>query len=241
MAVAYFPPVESADEQGLLAIGGDLEIDSLVLAYTQGIFPWPLGPQYPLAWFAPDPRGILRYKDLHISRSLSKELKRHAWCVRFNTCFAQVIHECAISPHRKGQNGTWITPAIIESYLNLHKAQMAFSTEVFLDGDLVGGLYGVGIGEFVAGESMFFRVPNASKIALLATMDYLQQRQVHWMDTQMLTPVVKQLGGMEMTRSDYGKLLQQSFNKGIQRSIFHRDQHLLRTSQQNWQWPRLQK
>lgn len=206
MAIADFPPVEQADEHGLLALGGDLELESLLLAYTRGIFPWPISDEYPLAWFSPDPRGILAFDKLHISKSLRKFLKKNPYEIRFNTNFDAVIMNCAKVP-RSDNQGTWITEDIINSYINLHKQGFAYSVETYLDNVLVGGVYGVCINRFYSGESMFHTADNASKVALIALLYQLKQKDIGWLDTQMVTPVVESLGGVEIDREIYLKML----------------------------------
>lgn len=206
MAIADFPPVEHADEHGLLALGGDLELESLLLAYTRGIFPWPISEEYPLAWFSPDPRGILAFDKLHLSKSLRKFLKKNPYEIRFNTNFEGVITNCAKVPRAENQ-GTWITEDIINSYINLHKNGFAYSVETYLDNELVGGVYGVCINRFYSGESMFHKADNASKVALIALLYQLKQKDIGWLDTQMVTPVVESLGGVEIPRETYLKML----------------------------------
>lgn len=206
MAIADFPPVEHADEHGLLALGGDLDLESLLLAYTRGIFPWPISEEYPLAWFSPDPRGILAFDKLHLSKSLRKFLKKNPYEIRFNTNFEGVIMNCAKVPRAENQ-GTWITEDIINSYINLHKKGFAYSVETYLDNVLVGGVYGVCINRFYSGESMFHTADNASKVALIALLYQLKQKDIGWLDTQMVTPVVESLGGVEIPRETYLKML----------------------------------
>lgn len=206
MAIADFPPLEQADEHGLLALGGDLELESLLLAYTRGIFPWPISEEYPLAWFSPDPRGILAFDKLHLSKSLRKFLKKNPYEIRFNTNFEAVIMNCAKVPRAENQ-GTWITQDIIDSYINLHKHGFAYSVETYLENVLVGGVYGVCINRFYSGESMFHTQDNASKVALIALLYQLKQKDIGWLDTQMVTPVVESLGGVEITREIYLKML----------------------------------
>jgi leucyl/phenylalanyl-tRNA--protein transferase len=206
MAIAQFPPIESADEQGLLAIGGDLEVDSLLLAYSQGIFPWPISKDYPLAWFSPDPRGILAFDKLHLSKSLRKFLRKNPYEVRFNTNFEAVIMNCA-RVKRIDQSSTWITQDIINSYIELHKLGFAYSIETYLDDRLVGGVYGVCINRFYSGESMFHLENNASKVALISLLYQLKQRDIGWIDTQMVTPVVESLGGVEVPRATFLEIL----------------------------------
>lgn len=207
MAIASFPPVHEADEHGLLALGGDLEVDSLLLAYTQGIFPWPISKEYPLAWFSPDPRGILAFKNLHLSKSFRKFLKKNPFEIRFNTNFEAVIMNCA-KVKRSDDQGTWITEDIINAYIELHKEGYAYSCEVYEDDVLVGGVYGVCINRFYSGESMFHLKDNASKVALVSLLYKLEQQDIHWIDTQMVTPVVESLGGVAVPRDKYLKMLE---------------------------------
>lgn len=211
MAIVAFPPVEEADEHGLLALGGDLELESLLLAYTQGIFPWPISDEYPLAWFSPDPRGILAFDKLHLSKSFRKFLKKNPYEIRFNTNFEAVIMNCA-RVKRSDQSSTWITQDIINAYVEMFKHGFAYSCETYLDNKLVGGVYGVCINRFYSGESMFHLEDNASKVALVSLMYMLQQRDIKWLDTQMVTPVVQSLGGVEIPRETYIKMLKVSLN-----------------------------
>jgi leucyl/phenylalanyl-tRNA--protein transferase len=213
MAIIEFPPIEQADEHGLLAIGGDLEISSLLLAYTEGIFPWPINEEYPIAWFSPDPRGVLFFEDLYISRSTHKILKKNQFEIRFNTSFEQVIRACAESKNRKDQPGTWITDEIIHAYMDLHRAGYAYCVEAFKDDHLVGGIYGVCIGDFFSGESMFYLEDNASKVALIHLCHFLKEKGILWLDTQMVTPVVKALGGKEIPREQFLGLLSELKSK----------------------------
>ena len=203
MAVVEFPPLDCADENGLLAVGGDLEVSSLKLAYSQGIFPWPVEDYYPIPWFSPDPRGIICFRDLNISKSLQKFLKKSPFVFKFNQNFHQVILNCAQANNRKDQGSTWITKKMIEAYINLHYAGIAYSLEVYLDNELVGGLYGVQIGKYVNGESMFYKVSNASKCALIYLLNFLYPLGIEWIDTQMCTPVITDLGGKEIPRSEF--------------------------------------
>lgn len=207
-----FPPVETASDDGLVAVGGDLEIDTLLEAYHRGIFPWPLS-TYPLnvnlpnTWFSPDPRGMLNFKDLHVSKSFIKFLKKTPYQVTFNQAFEEVIHHCAKMP-RKDQPGTWITPDIIQAYTNFFHAGYAYSVEVWDEEKLVGGLYGVIIGDFVSGESMFTIKDNASKQGFYALLVHLKDKGISWVDTQMVTPVVQQFGGKYVSRTAFLKKLE---------------------------------
>ncbi|MBP9680813.1 MAG: leucyl/phenylalanyl-tRNA--protein transferase [Bacteriovorax sp.] len=211
MTITAFPPIENCDEDGLLALGGDLEVDSLLLAYSQGIFPWPISLEYPLAWFSPDPRGILAFDKLHLSKSFKKFLKKNPYEVKFNTNFESVIMNCA-KVKRAHQSTTWITQDIINAYIELHRLGFAYSIETYLEGHLVGGVYGVCINRFYSGESMFHLEENASKVALVSLMYMLKQRDIGWLDTQMVTPVVEGLGGLEIPRSTFLQMLAVSIN-----------------------------
>ncbi len=200
-----FPSVEEATPEGLVAIGGQLCPDLVLEAYTEGIFPWPYAENSPMSWFSPNPRGILQYKDLHYPRSLIKEFRRNQkhYTITFNEAFSRVIDECSVQK-RKNQPGTWITSDIKKVYTELNKLGFAYSLEVWnKEKNLVGGLYGMTIGQMVSGESMFHRESSASKIALLALMEYLATVDVHWIDTQMSTDVVKMMGGTLMSRRDF--------------------------------------
>lgn len=197
-----FPPVESSTEDGLVAVGGDLELDTIQEAYHQGIFPWPISVEFPLAWFSPDPRGVLDFSEFHVPRSFEKFLKKHSFKVTFNTVFSEVIKACARA-RRKGQRDTWITPQVIHGYENLFLHGKAYSVEVWRDEVLVGGLYGVVMGEFVSGESMFMKEDNASKLALYSLVQKLQKAGITFLDTQMVTPVVEQFGGKYIDREDF--------------------------------------
>lgn len=210
MAIVSFPPVESADEHGLLAFGGDLEVQSLLLAYKQGIFPWPYSEFDPIAWFSPDPRGIIDFSELHVSSSLKKYLKKSPYKVTFNQDFENVIINCSMSDNRKEKN-TWITRKMIEGYIDLFYAGYAYSVDVYDEEDqLVGGLYGVKINHFISGESMFYKKTNASKIALLSIIEQAKQEGITWMDTQMVTDVTKSFGAKEISRELFLKRLKAS-------------------------------
>ena len=209
MAIIEFPKIESADEHGLLAIGGDLEIESLLLAYSQGIFPWPISDEYPLAWFSPNPRGLLFFDKLHIPKSFKKFLRKNPYEIKFNHDFESVIRNCA-TVNRQDQSSTWITEDIIKAYIDFHKQGYAYSIETYLDDRLVGGVYGVCINRFYSGESMFHFEDNASKVALVSLMYLLKQRDIAWLDTQMVTSVVESLGGVEIPRNTFIELLKRS-------------------------------
>ena len=211
MPIYSFPPIETADEHGLLAIGGDFTPESLVLAYSQGIFPWPISEEYPLAWFSPDPRGVLFFEDLHIPRSLEKKLRQHKFSVSFNQDFEAIIKQCQ-QVERKDQDETWITDEIIAGYIELFNRGLAYSVEVRNEeGKIVGGVYGVAMGNYYSGESMFHLETDASKVALVSLIEMLKKKKVTWLDTQMVTSVVRTLGGKEIPRSKFIEMLKKDF------------------------------
>ncbi len=203
MREIVFPPVDSADPDGIVAVGGDFEIDMLMSAYAQGIFPWPVSEQYPRVWFSPDPRGIIELHNLHIPRSFKKFLKTTDFHITFNQDFEKVIELCA-TVKRKDQPSTWITDELKEAYINLFNHKLAYSVEVWnRKGLLVGGLYGVVMGEFISGESMFMLEENASKFALYSLCLHLKEKNISFLDTQMITNVVELFGGKYIPREDF--------------------------------------
>lgn len=204
-----FPPVTSANEDGLLAIGGNLDVETLTLAYQQGIFPWPVSEEYPLTWFSPDPRGILLLEDFKRPKSLEKFLKKDPYEIRFNEDFEEIIQKCA-DVKRSHESGTWINENIINGYIQMFKSKKAYCVGAYDNGELVGGVYGVCVGEIISGESMFYEKDNASKAALSALVEKLQEAQLSFLDTQMVTPVVASLGGKEIPRRQFMRLLERS-------------------------------
>jgi leucyl/phenylalanyl-tRNA---protein transferase len=213
MPIIQFPPHETASSDGLLAIGGDLSLESLLLAYTNGIFPWPLD-EHTLAWFSPRKRALIYLDEFHIPKSLDKLRKKNPFKFSFNTRFKDVIQNCAVSKNRKGNKGTWITPDIIASYCKLFDAGFAFSVECLLENELVAGMYGVTIGNMVAGESMFYLVPNASKLTLCFLMDHLKLHNIKWFDCQVMNANVKRFGAKDVKRNDFLSLLEIAIKEG---------------------------
>lgn len=204
----YFPDPERTLDDGLLCIGGNLEVETLCEAYSKGIFPWPQE-GYPLLWFSPPERGVLDFEDLHISRSLKKMMGRVDWTLSFNQCFESVIQACA-AQERPGQDGTWILSPMVEAYINLHRAGYAHSIEVWQGSDLIGGLYGVYIGGVFSGESMFYKQPNASKFAFISFVDFLKSKGLTWLDMQMVTPSLKAFGGKYISREEFLRRLEEA-------------------------------
>lgn len=206
MVIKRFPPVEDADEHGLLAIGGDLDPQSILLAYQNGIFPWPLDEET-LAWFAPPERAVIFLDEFHISRKLKRLLSRNIFTTRRDHDFEGVILRCAEMKNRGEQDGTWITHEVVRAYTRLHALGFTHSFESYIEGELVGGLYGIQIGKFFAAESSFFRVSEASKVAMCTLVDYLRAEQISWFDCQVLTPFSESFGAREIPREEYMKLL----------------------------------
>jgi len=206
MVIEAFPPLSRADKHGLLAIGGDLEVDSLLLAYSSGIFPWPFEDDT-LAWFAPPKRAVLFADKLHIAQSLKKELKRDRFEFTTNTAFEEVMRACSELKNRGMQQGTWITEDMISAYCEMHRCGFAHSFEAKLNGKLVGGLYGVKIDKYFSAESMYYRVPNASKIVLVKTVEFMKAQGTEWIDCQVVTPATKSFGVQEVTRAEFMKML----------------------------------
>ncbi len=195
-----FPPVELANEDGIVALGGDLHPETLISAYLQGIFPWPVSKEWPLAWFSPDPRGVVPTDQFHIPRKLKKFLNNSPFTIKYNTRFEDVIHECANCNNRPGQTDTWITTPLSQAYIKLHQMGLAYSVETFHHDQLVGGVYGVCLGKIISAESMFYKKPNASKAALTHLVKHLNKNGIEWIDIQMVTPITKSLGGIEIPR-----------------------------------------
>jgi leucyl/phenylalanyl-tRNA--protein transferase len=194
-----FPPPHHAEADGLLAVGGDLSSERLLLAYRMGIFPWYMEGQ-PILWWSPDPRLILEVGQLYISRRLRQTLKKGIFTITLDQAFAEVIHACATVP-RKGQDGTWITPEMEKAYIRLHQMGFAHSAESWLGEKLVGGIYGVSLGRAFFAESMFFLKTDASKVALAALVEHLKNSGFHMLDAQITSRHLLSLGAKEIPRS----------------------------------------
>ncbi|MCE4371181.1 leucyl/phenylalanyl-tRNA--protein transferase [Xanthomonas hortorum] len=200
---APFPPVEHAlrEPDGLLALGGDLSSQRLLNAYANGIFPW-FSDDQPILWWSPDPRTVFRTNAVHLSSRFRRELRRSSWTVRADTAFAQVIDACASVP-RAGQHGTWITTPMQQAYSELHRLGHAHSLEVFDDTRLIGGIYGVAIGQMFFGESMFSAESGGSKVALVALADYLHACGWPLIDAQVENPHLMRLGAQRLPRAEF--------------------------------------
>lgn len=213
MALIRFPDPRNARDDGLVAVGGNLQPETLLAAYGAGIFPWPIE-GLPLTWFSPKERAVIFFDELRASRRLERERRRTKLRFTIDRAFDAVIRSCAEIP-RKHETGTWITSEMILGYEELHRRGRAHSVEAWEDGRLVGGLYGVDAGGAFAGESMFHTRPNASKLALLFLIDHLRSRGLRWLDAQVTTPHIQALGGREISRDDFLKLLADARREGL--------------------------
>lgn len=205
-----FPPAELADEEGLLAFGGDLSTERLLLAYRNGIFPW-FSEDEPICWWCPDPRFVLFPSELKIRKSMRTVLNSGALKFSVDKAFDEVIKNCQ-QVFRKDQPGTWITDEVLEAYTNLYKAGYAHSAEAWKDGELVGGIYGVLLGKVFFGESMFSKVSNASKYAFIKYVKLLQNQNVQLIDCQVYTEHLESLGARMIDRKDFLQMLKQLTN-----------------------------
>lgn len=197
-----------ADANGIVALGGDLRWERLVLAYRHGIFPW-YSKGEPIIWWSPDPRFVLFPDQLKVRRSLRKTLKRCTFEYRYDSAFAQVVEYCSRVP-REGQDGTWITDEMKAAYIDLHHRGYAHSVETWLDGELVGGLYGVAMGPFFFGESMFHLVSDASKAALVALVE--RYRHAPLIDCQVHNTFFESMGATHIPREEFLRILEKHLN-----------------------------
>lgn len=200
-----FPPVETADENGLLTIGGDLSPERLILAYKSGIFPW-FNEGEPVIWYSPPERMVLFPDDLKVSKSMEKVLKNANFRISFNEHFAEVIHHCK-TIDRPGQKGTWITREMQKTYIALHELGYAKSVEVWQEDRLVGGLYGIDLGHIFTGESMFSLVSNASKVAFIYLNQILKEHNYLLLDCQVYNEHLASLGAVEISRDVFMQYL----------------------------------
>ncbi|MDP3359381.1 MAG: leucyl/phenylalanyl-tRNA--protein transferase [Lutibacter sp.] len=196
-----FPSVNLADKNGLLAIGGDLSAERLLLAYKSGIFPW-YNPREPIIWYSPDPRMVLFPKNLKISKSMKQIIRKNQFRATFNQNFSEVIANCKNS-YREGQGGTWITDEMEQAYINLHQLGVAKSVEVWEGDELVGGLYGIDLGHVFCGESMFSKVSNASKFAFIYLVQKLEKEHYTLIDCQVYNAHLASLGADEISRETF--------------------------------------
>ena len=201
-----FPPVEMANRDGLLAFGGDLQPERLMLAYRSGIFPW-YNTGEPIIWYSPEERMVLFPDELHISKSMHQVMRTTHFRITWNTAFEEVIYNCQRSP-RKDQMGTWITEDMRKAYIELHKLGFAKSVEVWDDQELVGGLYGIDLGHVFCGESMFSKASNSSKLAFIHLVQELQKNNYKLIDCQVYNPHLASLGAREIGRDEFMCILE---------------------------------
>ena len=207
-----FPPVENANTEGLLAFGGDLSPERLLLAYQSGIFPW-FNKDNLIMWWSPDPRMVLFPEKVRISKSMRQVFNSERFRLTKNHCFAEVIDQCA-TVKRLGQSGTWITESMKKAYLRLHQEGLAQSYEVWEEDRLVGGLYGIDLGHVFCGESMFSTVSNASKFAFIKLAQQLHGKNYRLIDCQLYTDHLASLGAEELSRRTFLKMLQRNNERG---------------------------
>ena len=214
-----FPPPERGPRRGPIAVGGDLRPERLLLAYSMGIFPWQ---GEPLHWHSPDPRMVLLADELVVSRSLRKTMRRGLFRVTLDTAFTEVMVACATAP-RPDQDGTWITPAMVESYTELHRRGVAHSVEAWQGRTLVGGLYGLSLGAAFFGESMFATETDASKVAFVALVEQLRRWGLPLVDCQVYTPHLASLGAREWPRRDFLAALHAALDRPTRLGPWHFD------------------
>jgi len=200
-----FPPVEEASYEGVLAIGGDLSVERLILAYDSGIFPW-YNADEPILWWAPSERMVVYPETYKVSKSMRNILNRNNFTITHNQNFKEVITHCQ-QVERKDQDGTWISTEIIEAYTKLHELGIAKSIEVWQDNQLVGGLYGIDLGHIFCGESMFSSVPNASKVAFVTLVKKLKENNYKLLDCQVHNDHLESLGAFEISRESFMRIL----------------------------------
>jgi leucyl/phenylalanyl-tRNA--protein transferase len=217
---SLFPDPGKADPEGLLAIGGDLSVDTLIKAYSLGIFPW-YSKEMPILWWCPDPRMVLFPQKFKVSKSLRQTIRQKKYTVKIDENFEKVIKNCALSK-RKGQEGTWITNEMKQAYIRLFKEGYAHSFETYYNNELVGGLYGVSLGRTFFGESMFYKMTDASKVALYYLIERLKKWNFYFIDAQQSTKHMKMLGAEEISREEFLRILKVSLNESTIRGNWKR-------------------
>jgi leucyl/phenylalanyl-tRNA--protein transferase len=209
----FFPPPTATTPEGLVCVGGRLSPEWLLDAYSHGIFPWPMWEDEPIAWWSPDPRAVIDLHAFHVSRRLRRTLRSGKFRVTSDRDFDGVIRGCATGAGREG--GTWLTPSMISAYRRMHELGHAHSVEAWHEDELVGGTYGIAIGGLFAAESMFYRVRDASKVALVHLVAHLRARRFQVLDIQQLTPHTASLGAIEITRIEYLRRLAQAVDAPV--------------------------
>ncbi len=219
-----FPPPEFAEEDGLLAIGGDLSLERLLKAYEMGIFPW-YSEGSPILWWSPDPRPVLLPHELKLSRSLRQVIKKGIFRLTMDSSFEEVITSCR-QVHTEKSGGTWLTDEMVEAYINLHHEGYAHSVETWVEDRLVGGLYGVSLGAAFFGESMFTRVSNASKVAFVGLVFQLKRWNFHFIDCQVKTEHMLRFGAKEVKRAQFLRMLRKALRAPTRRGRWSLDTDL---------------
>jgi leucyl/phenylalanyl-tRNA--protein transferase len=202
----WFPDVEESTEEGIVSVGGDLSVERLILAYSKGIFPWYSSDRSPILWWSPDPRFVLFPENLIVSKSMRPYFNQNKFKVTWDQNFEDVIKNCQ-KIDREDQPGTWITSKMLAAYIQLHKKGYAHSVEVWLDNELVGGLYGISLGKVFFGESMFAKVSNASKFGFISLVNQLKQKGFLLIDCQQETKYLESLGANAIKRKDFIDIL----------------------------------
>jgi len=208
-----FPDPNFADESGLLAIGGDLSVNRLLLAYSNGIFPW-FNENDPIMWWSTPKRPVFYPGKIKVSKSLKQVIRKDMFEIRIDTCFEDVMRGCA--QIRRDGGGTWINDDMIKAYTKLHELGFAHSFECFLEGEIAGGLYGISLGKAFFGESMFYRVSNASKVAFFALSEYLKDKDFHFIDSQVTNDHLLSLGAQKVNRKKFMEMLQEALKHETQ-------------------------
>ena len=206
----WFPSVDLSEDDGLLAYGGDLNTERLLFAYKAGIFPW-YSPPDPILWWSPDPRFVLFPERLKVSKTMRQILRKNIFKVTYDQEFRTVMENCGLVP-RKDQQGTWITDDMLDAYCDLHKKGLAHSVEVYLEDELVGGLYGICIGQCFFGESMFSKVSNASKTGFITMVTEMEKAGIRIIDCQVFTPHLESLGAEMIPRTQFLQIIHSGMN-----------------------------
>jgi leucyl/phenylalanyl-tRNA--protein transferase len=218
--IIEFPDPRKADDDGLVAVGGELSTSYLIAAYAQGIFPW-FNEKDPILWWSPNPRMVLIPEDFKLRKSLKQVINSKRFEVKIDKDFRGVIRNCR-NVKRKEQEGTWITNEMLEAYIDLHDFGIAHSFETYQDGQLVGGLYGVSLGKAFFGESMFFNEPDASKVAFYHLVEWCKQHSFHFIDAQQSTSHLKSLGAKEISRNEFLNSLNEALKHPTKQGVWKR-------------------
>jgi leucyl/phenylalanyl-tRNA--protein transferase len=210
MNSSRFPTPFTDHPEGLVAISDFMNVDLLIDAYENGIFPWPMQNMKEIPWFSPNPRGVIFFKQFHLSKSLQKFIKKNKFEIRFNNNFENVLKLCS-QYHKEKNKGTWLNKALIQNYTQLFHLGLCYSVEAYLEERLVGAIYGVKMNKYLSAESMFSLEDNAAKVCLYSLINHFKNNS-DWIDIQMVTPFTKSMGGEYISREDFFKLLKKSLH-----------------------------